>query len=97
MTLKFHIRARFDIIQAVAWYEDHKKGLGKRFNKSLIAAFKHIADSPLQFPITFEDFRKARIDRAFPFSIIYIIDEDTIYVIAVAHDKRDPDYWKERK
>ncbi len=32
----------------------------------------------------------------FPYSIIFRVDSDRIYVIAVAHAKRRPGYWKDR-
>ena len=36
--------------------------------------------------------------RRFPFSIYYAYekDEDIIIIIAVAHQKRNPGYWKQR-
>ncbi|MCB0517392.1 MAG: type II toxin-antitoxin system RelE/ParE family toxin [Lewinellaceae bacterium] len=96
MTLQFHSRARLDIIQAVTWYENQRKDLGKRFNKDLVAVLKKISKSPFQFPIVFEEFRKARLGKTFPFSIIYIVVDGTVYIIAIVHDKREPDFWKER-
>jgi len=32
----------------------------------------------------------------FPYSFVYGIDEETIVVIAVAHQRRKPDYWSDR-
>ena len=96
MTLRFHSSALLDIRQAIAWYEAEKLGLGKRFNFNLNNTLRAILKSPLQFPVIFEDFRKARLSKPFPFKVIYMIHEDDIYVVAVAHDKRDPEMWKDR-
>jgi len=32
----------------------------------------------------------------FPYSLFYGVDEETIVVIAVAHQHRKPDYWADR-
>jgi len=34
--------------------------------------------------------------RRFPFSIIYLDDPDVLSIVAVAHSKRKPGYWKSR-
>jgi len=31
----------------------------------------------------------------FPYSVVYLV-EDVISIVAVAHDKRRPGYWRER-
>jgi hypothetical protein len=35
--------------------------------------------------------------RRFPFSLIYFIQETSILVVAVAHGRRKPGYWNNRK
>lgn len=35
--------------------------------------------------------------RRFPFNIMYYILSDQLFVIAIAHQKRRPDYWHRRK
>jgi hypothetical protein len=32
----------------------------------------------------------------FPFSIVYAIVRDSIYVVAIAHGSRGPEYWRPR-
>jgi hypothetical protein len=39
--------------------------------------------------------RSKRLE-AFPFSVLYSIEEEEIVVVAVAHDKRKPGYWMKR-
>lgn len=34
--------------------------------------------------------------RRFPYGLLYSIDKDDIYIIAVMHLNRIPDYWKNR-
>jgi plasmid stabilization system protein ParE len=39
--------------------------------------------------------RQLRVNR-FPYNVVYRIRELDIYVVAVAHSSRRPDYWKNR-
>jgi hypothetical protein len=32
----------------------------------------------------------------FPFSIVHLDDDDEVSIVAVAHNKRKPGYWKTR-
>ena len=39
---------------------------------------------------------RRHFDREFPYALIYVERPDRIMVLAVAHFKRRPDYWRER-
>ena len=39
--------------------------------------------------------RKRALDR-FPYDLFYSFDENLLSILAVAHQKRRPDYWIER-
>ncbi len=41
-------------------------------------------------------FRRLRL-RRFPYSIVYYLSGDTLRVIALAHHKRKPGYWRRRR
>ena len=32
----------------------------------------------------------------FPYSVLYTVDPDVLYIVAVAHQKRRPNYWLRR-
>jgi toxin ParE1/3/4 len=34
--------------------------------------------------------------RKFPFSIVYAVVRDLVYIVAVAHGSREPEYWQLR-
>jgi hypothetical protein len=55
-----------------------------------------IAEAPQRFPLLFEpDIRSAKVAR-FPYRVIYIVLGSDVEVIAVAHAKRRPRYWRRR-
>jgi plasmid stabilization system protein ParE len=41
------------------------------------------------------DIRRRLIGR-FPYAILYSDEGQTVYILAVMHLRRDPDYWKSR-
>jgi hypothetical protein len=36
---------------------------------------------------------RSYIVRVFPYSVIYMVDQDEIFIFAIAHAKRHPGYW----
>jgi len=39
---------------------------------------------------------RRKILRQFPYSIFYVVDDDAVVIVAIAHHKRRPGYWKPR-
>ncbi len=97
MTYELVIRscAEKDISDAVYWYEDKVKGLGERFLLSIDATFSSIQRNPRLYPVVYKKFRRALLKR-FPYSLYYIVENNTITIIAVLHQKQKHDNWKFR-
>ena len=91
----FHPDALLEADQAADFYEEQKRGLGKRFIESLTDAINRIRRNPRLYPKVFDNIQKCRILR-FPYGIIYRDKDDSIEIIAVMHFKRKPFYWKKR-
>ncbi len=87
--------SRFDILDAFAWYESRRAGLGKDFELCLEAGFNQIQRDPLLFQKRYKNLHIHFIDR-FPYGIHYLIEEDTIKVFGVFHTSRNPVKWKIR-
>ena len=34
--------------------------------------------------------------KKFPYNVVYLLDPDAVFIIAVAHQSRHPDYWLRR-
>jgi len=88
-------RARCDLESAVEWYAKDNVGVAIRFDIAVKALVDEIASNPKQYAIVEADVRQA-IMIGFPYSIYYRILPRKIDIIAVHHNSRDPDSWKNR-
>jgi len=91
--VRFTQTARAELIEAQDWYEDEAAGLGRRFREAIDALTERMSTNPLQFPVVYKNLRRALL-RRFPYSLFFVIDDDTLLVIACFHASRDPSHWQ---
>jgi toxin ParE1/3/4 len=87
-------RAFGEIQQAIDYYNERQKGLGKRFLSSVKKTVEIIRESPF-YQIRYDDVRCLLVKR-FPFMLHFTVDEKgrTIYIHAVIHTSLNPDeHW----
>jgi hypothetical protein len=95
MTFEFHPEARIEFIEAIAFYEESREGLGVRLSHEVYATIKRITLGSTAWPRITDNTRRC-FTRRFPFGVVYEIREDDILIIAVAHSSREPFYWRTR-
>lgn len=95
MTFSFHPEAKEEFNKAIEYYETCESGLGYDFSIEVHATIQNIVSYPTAWPIVEEDIRRCLVNR-FPYGIIYSIERDGIFILAVMHQHRHPDYWKNR-
>lgn len=76
-------------------YEAASTNLGDDFLDDVQRVIDALCESPLLGPGIGGKFRRALLHR-FPFSLIYSVESDGILIVAVAHQRRRPDYWRNR-
>jgi len=87
--------AKLDLFQAKNWYNFQRKNLGNEFLFEIEKLQAQILTNPEQFPKSRNEIRKAVLKR-FPFCLYFVLKSDTIKIIAVFHNSRNPIIWKER-
>lgn len=87
--------AEIDIAEAARWYELRDQGLGTEFLRCIDVCISAITRKPLQYPLVFQNIRRALL-RKFPFAIFYLIDSENVIVLACLHTKRHPSVFKSR-
>lgn len=101
MKIRFEPEATAELEDAALWYDSQHPALGTRFLAAVDAALTHVGQWPEAAPLvpsmpTAVAVRRVTV-RQFPYRIAYLVLEDTIRVLAVAHTRRAPGYWHDRR
>ena len=92
-----HSEAIEELDGAVAYYEDQKVGLGFNFLVEVEQALGKIQQNPNLGAIYKVTGLRRYVIQRFPFLIFYAELEEYIWVVAIVHGKRRPDYWRRRQ
>ncbi len=77
------------------WYAVRSAAAASRFDAELERALEEILDAPDRWPIYDEGVWHFLL-RRFPYMIVYREVGTSVQIVAVAHCKRKPGYWKGR-
>ena len=91
----FHLDAAAEVSEAAEYYERHSAGLGLEMLGEVEQALSHISTNPEACQLIGRRARRKPLWR-FPYSLIYAIYPDRIRIVAFAHQKRRPFYWRRR-
>lgn len=95
-----HPGAREELREAAHWYEDQEVGLGVRLADEVAVGVASVRAWPDAAPLYRGRQRVPIIRRkgveTFPYGIIYFVRDDEVIVVAYAHEKRRPGYWRKR-
>jgi len=86
-----------DLQEAVDFYNSREKGLGIRFFKSVKIQISQIKSNVYAFQVRYDDVHCAPL-KSFPYTVHYrvVAATNTIMVLAVFCDYRDPKKWDSR-
>lgn len=87
--------AQREFLEARAWYDERRVGLGAEFQESVEAALQRIMQEPFAQPPIYREVRRVFI-RRFPYGVFYVVEADRLVVLAVFHARRDPRAWQGR-
>ncbi len=90
-----HPEAETEILEALDWYVERSALAARAFVYELNAVIIRVTRTPETWPKGFRDTRRIVFPH-FPFNLVYRSYADTIEVVAVAHQRRRPFYWKNR-
>ena len=94
MRVELHPSADEEFAKQVEYYEDRQPGLGRRFYDEVMAHLDWITENP-HLPRMRRNHRRVNL-KVFPFYIAYVLADDLIWVLAVAHARKKSGYWKRR-
>lgn len=93
----YHVGARLDVLEIVEWYEQMDgPELADRFLEKLEERIGKLTNYILSSK-DHQIIRRANLDK-FPYHLLYrFIDEETVKILTVKHDRRRPSYGRRRR
>ena len=95
MKSEFLPEADEEFREAARYYESEAAGVGLSFIAAVHKGVAEIIELPLAAQVVRAGIRK-KVLRHFSYNLYYAIEADTIVIIAVAHQRRRPNYWRVR-
>ena len=94
--VRFHREADQELTDARNWYNERSEVAAQAFALEIDHAIERILEAPRRYPLGRRGEHRFVLDR-FPYTSLYRVREDHVFVVAVAHDSRRPGYWRHRQ
>lgn len=88
--------AREELNEAASFYEARVPGLGAAFLDDVDRSIEMMCGNPQIGATAGRTFRKLFV-RRFPYSIIYALRDEELVIVAIAHQRKRPGYWRRRQ
>ena len=86
-----------ELAAAVRWYEERRPGLGAAFYDAVVQTIDRVSQMP-HAGVALGNFKARRmLVTGFPYQVVYRVDSDQIRILAFAHLKRRPGFWRRRR
>jgi len=95
IAFRYLLPAEEEMTEAARFYELHADGLGADFLDDVQLAVDRLRRNPQLGRAIRSRFRRGLLSR-FPFSLIYVVEPQGLVIVAVAHQRRRPNYWQDR-
>lgn len=93
--LRFFGEAAEEIEEAAAWYGRRSEIARTAFLREIDHAVEAILEAPARWPSHTNATRRF-VCATFPYAVFYFVEGETVIVVAVAHERRRPGYWRGR-
>jgi plasmid stabilization system protein ParE len=96
MTLIILDEAEREFNESIDYYEAREAGLGVRFRNEGESVFERVLRNPELPRLRRGGYRRMNFP-VFTHYAAYIVRGDVIWVVAIAHAHRKPEFWRSRK
>jgi plasmid stabilization system protein ParE len=96
MRVRLHPEARVDLREGKAFYRHRSPLAAVAFEHEIDAAISRIAESPRRYPEGQHGTREFVLPWRFPYTVVFRMKESLIVIVAVAHQSKEPGYWRHR-
>jgi plasmid stabilization system protein ParE len=84
-----------DFLDALAYYAAISPELGVQFYREIEQLIADVCDRP-QLYRQFDPPARRHFTGRFPYGIVYLLEPDRIWIVAVMHLHKEPGYWRDR-
>jgi plasmid stabilization system protein ParE len=95
MTFRFLAPAQAELLEGISYYSAIKAELGLRFEQAVADAVRSAVAHPERGAPRSRNTRRW-LPKSFPYGLIYRASEAEVLVVAVAHQRKRPEYWARR-
>ena len=97
MRVVVHDDASRELEEDAAWYEHREAELGSDLLEESTRALVTISEAPRVWPLVGRShtIRRFHLTR-FPYTVFYLVHEDELRILAFAHMRKKPGYWRSR-
>lgn len=96
MRIEILQEAEQELSEAIAHYEQIEPGLGLRLKEEARTTIRWIGENPETPRLRPKGYRRVNL-KVFRYYIPYFVWNEAIWVLAIAHGSRRPEYWIKRK
>ena len=94
--VRFHDAARAEFVHEVLHYATISPRLGERLAAAVEQAVRLASEFP-NMGLPYRHGTRRVFPKRFPFSLVYLVRESEVYVLALAPFSRKPGYWRLRR
>lgn len=95
MQSRWHEDAAEELRAEISWLDGQSGGLGARLLADVRSALRIVEEFP-ELGTKRQGCRRFLLSK-FPFDLVYSLEQDGILILALAHHRRKPGYWRERR
>jgi plasmid stabilization system protein ParE len=98
--LRIDEEANTELVEAAEYYASDNPAVAWRFVRAVVAAIEAVHAAPHEWPLAPDVPERLGVHRrrveGFPHSIVYAFNDTEVRILAIAHGKREPGYWRSR-
>jgi toxin ParE1/3/4 len=95
MIFRFLPAAQAELLEGISYYSAIRPELGVRFEQAVAAAVRNATAHPQRGAPRSKNTRRWLV-KEFPFGVVYRASIEEVIIVAVAHQRKRPEYWEER-
>ena len=96
MKIEILLDAEVELTESIEYYEDLEPGLGLKLRNEIESCIHWIKRHHSGIRVRNGGYQRINL-RVFPYYIAFVVIDEVIWILAIVHAHRKPEYWVERQ